>query len=188
MSKLVASAVVVGSLLMPSAFAATYEVDPNHTFPSFEISHLGFSTMRGRFNETKGTIEVDMEKQTGAVSIVINAATVDTAMAKRDEHLRSPDFLNVAEFPEITYKSTKVTFNGKNKATVEGNLTIMGTSKPVTLDVTAINCGVHPMNKKEVCGFDAKASIKRSDFGITYGLPAIGDDMVLLIEAEAVKP
>lgn len=188
MSKFVTSAVVVGSLLLPGAYAATYEIDPVHTYPSFEISHLGFSTMRGRFNETKGTVDVDLEKQTGSVSIVINAASVDTAMAKRDDHLRSPDFLNVAEFPEITYKSTKVTFNGKDKATVEGSLTIMGTTKPVKLDVTSINCGVHPMNKKEVCGFDAKASFKRSDFGITYGLPAIGDDMTLLIGAEGVKP
>lgn len=186
--KLMTSVAVAASLVVPSAFAAKYDVDPNHTYPSFEISHLGFSTLRGRFNETKGTIEVDLEKQTGSVSIVINAASVDTAMQKRDDHLRSPDFLNVAEFPEITYKSTKVTFNGKNKATVEGELTIMGTTKPVTLDVYSINCGVHPMNKKEVCGFDAKASIKRSDFGITYGLPAIGDDMTLLIEAEAIKP
>lgn len=181
------SAALMSVVAMPSVNAATYTIDPDHTYPVFEISHLGFSTMRGRFNDTKGTIDIDLAKKTGSVSIVINADSVDTSMQKRDDHLRSPDFLNVAEFPEITYKSSKVTFNGDNKATVEGTLTIMGTAKPVTLDVSAIKCGVHPMNKSEVCGFDAKTKIKRSDFGINYGLPAIGDEMTLLIGAEGIK-
>lgn len=172
---------------LTSAMAAdTYTIDPAHTYPHFAINHLGFSTMHGRFNKTSGTLTIDQAKGSGSVDIKIDAASIDTGFEKRNDHLRSPDFLNAAESPEITYKSTKVTING-DKATVEGNLTIMGTSKPVTLNVTRFKCGTHPMNKKDVCGFDATASIKRSDFGVKYGLPAIGDDMQLTFEVEAVK-
>ena len=120
--------------------------------------------------------------------MVISAGSVSTGMKKRDDHLMSPDFLNAAEFPEITYKSTKVTINKDKTAMVEGNLTIMGVSKPVTLDVASINCGDHPMKKGAyICGFDAKGKFKRSDFGVTYGLPAVGDEMKLHIEVEAAR-
>ncbi|KAF0192770.1 MAG: putative signal peptide protein [Gammaproteobacteria bacterium] len=168
----------------------TYTIDPNHTFPNFTINHLGFSTMHGRFGKTSGSLTMDEKRTTGSVEIVIDASSVDTGMAKRNDHLRSPDFLNAAEFPEITYKSTKVTFNGEHKATVEGNLTIKGVTKPVKLDVQSVNCGINPMDptkKKFVCGFDATAKIKRSDFDVTFALPAIGNDMNLSLEVEAER-
>jgi polyisoprenoid-binding protein YceI len=173
--------------VMANANAETYELDPAHTYPYFSVNHLGFSTMRGRFNTTSGTVTMDQAKGTGSVTIEIDVASVDTGHAKRDEHLRGPDFFNAAEFPKMTYKSTKVTINKDNSAVVEGNLTIMSVSKPVTLNVAKINCGVHPFNKKEVCGFDATATIKRSDFGMKYGLPAIGDEITMNIEAEGIK-
>lgn len=169
------------------AIADAYTIDPVHTYPSFEINHLGFSTMRGRFNETKGKFDLDLKKKSGSVNVVITAASVDTGFKKRDDHLRSPDFLNVAEFPQIKFESTKVVFTGDKTATVEGNLTIMATTKPITLNVTAINCGVNPLNKKETCGFDANATFKRSDYGVNYGLPAVGDEMKLLLEMEGIK-
>jgi len=173
-----------------SALAASYTIDPMHTFPQFDINHLGFSTLHGRFNDTKGKLDVDMDKKTGSVDIEINAASVDTGFQKRDDHLRTPDFFNVAEFPKITYKSSKVTIAGDNKATVEGQLTILGVSKPVTLDVDHIKCAEHPnpaMKGKFVCGFGATANIKRSDFGMKFGLPAVGDDVKLTLEVEALK-
>ncbi len=173
--------------LAASSAPEAYTIDPEHTFPHFAISHLGFSTMHGRFNSSKGELTIDHANKTGSVSITIDASSIDTAHKKRDDHLRSPDFLNVVEFPEIEYKSTKVTIHGDSKATVEGMLTIMGISKPVVLDVNHIKCGVHPMNKKEVCGFDATTAIKRSDFGVTFALPAVGDDMKLTFEVEAIK-
>jgi polyisoprenoid-binding protein YceI len=173
--------------VMANASTETYELDPAHTYPHFSVSHLGFSTMRGRFNTTSGTVTLDKDKGTGTVEIEIDVNSIDTAHAKRDEHLRGPDFFNATEFPKMTYKSTKVTINKDNSAVVEGNLTIMGVTKPVTLNVVKMNCGVHPFNKKEVCGFDATATIKRSDFGMKYGLPAIGDEITMNIEAEGVK-
>jgi len=177
------------SCLPIAAFAAkeNYTIDPLHTFPNFTISHLGFSTMHGRFGATSGKLTMDQEKKTGSVEIVIDAASVNTGFQKRDDHLRSPDFLNAAEFPEIAYKSTKVTING-DKATVEGNLTIKGVTKPVKLDVSHIFCANNPMKKEEYrCGFDATAGIKRSDFDVTFALPAIGDDMHLMLEVEAIR-
>lgn len=168
------------------AAADSYTIDPTHTYPNFKISHLGFSTMHGRFGKTSGHISMDRNKGTGSVDIVIDVASVDTGFRKRDDHLRSPDFFNAVEFPDITFKSNKVTYKG-NGATLTGKLTIKGVTKTVTLDVPSINCGTHPFNKKQVCGFDASTQFKRSDFGVSYGLPGIGDDVKLEIEVEAFK-
>ena len=168
------------------AAADSYTLDPAHTYPNFTISHLGFSTMHGRFNKTTGKMTMDRAKGTGSVEVVIDVASVDTGFEKRNDHLRSPDFFNAAEFPEITFKSTKVAFQG-DSAVVTGDLTIKGVTKSVNLDVTSIVCGTHPFNKKDMCGFDASTTIKRSDFGVKYGLPAIGDEVAIQFEVEAVK-
>ena len=186
---IIASAIFALPLSAHSA-AESFTIDPTHTYPHFKIDHLGFSTMMGRFNETTGKLTIDTKKKTGSVDITINAASVDTAHKQRDDHLRSPDFLNAAEFPEITYKSTQVMIHDDNSVHIDGTLTIMGTSKPVSLHVNSMNCGLHPFDPKKqkyVCGFDAFTQIKRSDFGITYGIPAIGDDMEIFIEVEAVR-
>jgi polyisoprenoid-binding protein YceI len=169
------------------ATAAQYTIDPAHTYPNFSITHLGFSTIHGRFNTTAGTLDYDPENKAGSVEIIIDASSIDTGHEKRDEHLRSPDFLNVVEFPEITFKSTAVEFNGDNIAKVSGDLTILGVSKPVDLEVTHANCATHPMNNKPTCGFDATATIKRSDFGVNYGIPNLGDEMTLVFGVEAAQ-
>ena len=170
-----------------SVSAASYDLDPAHTYPNFTINHLGFSTMHGHFAKTTGSLELDVAKKTGSVEVTIDAASVYTGFAKRDEHLRSADFFNVVEFPTITFKSTKVKFTSDKTAEVEGDLTIVGKSKSVTLMVNNIVCGAHPMNKKEMCGFDATTKIKRSDFGVKFGLPAVGDDVSIELEVEAMK-
>ncbi|MFC1750434.1 YceI family protein [Pseudomonadota bacterium] len=182
--------VLAAALALPvSVFAAEhYVIDSAHTYPNFEINHLGFSTMHGRFNKTTGALEIDWAKNSGSVDITIEAASIDTGFKKRDDHLRGPDFINAAEFPEITYKSTSVKINANKTAVVKGMLTIMDVSKPVTLNVKGINCGNHPFKKTDyVCGFDAEGAFKRSDFGVTYGQPAIGDEMKLHIEVEAKR-
>ena len=168
-----------------SLLAKDFEIDPSHTYVSFAINHLGFSTMRGQFDRQSGSLSYDPSTKTARVMIEIDASSIDTGHDKRDEHLRSPDFLNAVEFPTITFESTAVTWNGDELATVTGNLTLLGVSKPVTLQVSSVNCGEHPFNKKYTCGFDASGSIKRSDFGVNYGIPNIGEVMDLQIEAEA---
>ncbi len=185
------AALVISFALPLSAHAAdSYTIDPTHTYPHFSISHLGFSTMHGRFEKTSGTATLNLAAKNGSIELVIDSASLSTGFAKRDEHLRSPDFFNVAEFPTITYKSTKINFKGNAPSSVDGNLTIMGVSKPVTFTIDAFHCGIDPMDplkKKEKCGADASAKIKRSDFGVKYALPAVGDEVKLVLEIEAVK-
>jgi polyisoprenoid-binding protein YceI len=171
-----------------TAFATdSYTIDPLHTFPHFTINHLGFSTMHGRFDKTSGKVILDRAAKSGSVDVSIETASVSTGFAKRDEHLRSPDFFNAAEFPSLTFKSTAMHYTGDVPSKVDGNLTISGVTKPVTLTIEEFNCGVNPMNKKDECGASATAQIKRSDFGVKFGLPGIGDDVKLVFEIEAIK-
>ncbi len=167
--------------------ADSYTIDSSHTYPHFAISHLGFSTMQGRFDNTTGKVTLDRAAKSGSVEVTIQTASISTGFAKRDEHLRGPDFFNAAEFPTINYKSTAVNFKGDKPVSVDGNLTISGVSKPVTLNIDEFNCGTNPMSKKDTCGAAASAQIKRSDFGVKYGLPNIGDDVKLVFEIEAIK-
>ncbi|MCP4388236.1 MAG: polyisoprenoid-binding protein [Gammaproteobacteria bacterium] len=180
---------LAGIAILPvnTLLAASYTVDPGHTYVSFSINHLGFSTMRGKFDKQSGSLDYDPASKKASVTIEIDAASIDTGHVKRDQHLSSPDFLNAVEHPTITFKSTKAGWSGDKLSSVSGNLTILGVSKPVMLKVNSIVCGEHPFNKKQVCGFDATGSIKRSDFGVNYGLPAIGEVLNLQIELEAFK-
>ncbi len=180
-------AIALAVLPLGAVQANGYTVDPAHTYANFKISHLGFSTMYGRMDVTGGTMQFDPAGKKASVEITIDANSIDTGHGKRDDHLRSPDFLNAAEFPTITFKSTGVTWNGSTPATVTGDLTILGVSKPVTLKVDAMNCGNHPFTKKPMCGFDASATIKRTDWGVKYGVPAIGEQMGLMLEFEATQ-
>ncbi|MDH5301337.1 MAG: YceI family protein [Gammaproteobacteria bacterium] len=181
---------LVAALTVPvgaQAAAEYYNLDPDHSYPHFAIDHLNFSTLYGRFNQTHGRLMIDRKNNNGFVSVKISAVSIDTGNSKRDDHLRSPDFLNVMEFPDIKYESTSLRINDDNSADVKGTLTMLGVTKPVDLKVTRIRCGTNPINKKDTCGFEAQTQIKRSDFGSKYGLPGIGDDMRLWFQVEAIK-
>lgn len=176
-------------LLLPACvFAAeSYTVDNRHTFPSFEVNHLGLSTYRGRFNTTSGKITLDRAAKTASVEIEIDTASVSTGLAELEKHLRAEDFFNVEKFPKVTFKSTRVEFEGENPKAVHGDLTMLGVKKPVTLTIGSFNCRVHPMNKKYVCGADAFVTIKRSEFGMNYAIPAVSDEVKLLLQVEAIR-
>lgn len=175
------------ALAIPAlASADSYELDPGHTYPSFSVSHLGFSTMQGRFNTSEGSFDYDPAAGKASVDVVIDAASIDTGHDKRDEHLRGEDFFNVGEHPQIMFKSTEAQFDGETLKAVIGDLTMHGVTKPVTLNIDSINCGEHPMNGKQTCGFDATTSIVRSEWNMTYGVPAIGEEITLTIAAEGV--
>jgi len=175
------------TLPINSLLAASYNVDPAHTYVSFAVNHIGFSTLRGKFDRQSGSLDYDPAARKASVKIEIEANSIDTGHAKRDAHLQSPDFLNAVENPTITFESTSAKWNGDKLASVTGDLTILGVSKPVTLTITSFHCGEHPFAKKDACGFDATGSIKRSDFGVNYGLPGIGEVLDLNIELEAIK-
>jgi polyisoprenoid-binding protein YceI len=187
---------VLGFALPFGALAApeSYTADPFHTFPHFEVGHLGMSVMRGQFNKTTGKFTIDGAAKTGSLEITVQTASITTGdidkagrPRTRDEHLRTPDFFNVAEFPTMTYKSTSVKFSGDNPSTIEGNLTLLGVTKPVSLHVENWKCGANPMSKKDMCGGNASGSLKRTDFGMKFGVPALGDDIKLWIEVEGYK-
>lgn len=189
------STTLLACLLPVSAAMAapqTYNIDPLHSFPNFTISHLGMSTIHGRFDKMSGKVVFDQAAKSGSLEAKIATASVNTGDAKRadgtrsrDEHLRTADFFNVAEFPEAVYKSTKFNFNGDNLASIEGNLTLLGVTKPLKLNMAAFKCGPHPFTKKEMCGGDAEGVFKRTDFGMKFGVPGIGDDVKLSINIEA---
>jgi polyisoprenoid-binding protein YceI len=165
----------------------SYTVDPHHTFPTYEVSHLGYSMQRGRFNKTSGRIAVDTAAKKGSADIAMEAASVSTGVDKLDEHLRSEDFLNAAKFPQITFKSTDFAFEGERLKSATGDLTINGVTRPVTFTANVFQCAMNPMLKKKQCGADLQATIKRSDFGMKYGLPYLGDEVTLRIPVEAIK-
>ena len=183
------------ALLVPFAATAapvTYNIDSLHSFPNFSVNHLGMSTVHGRFEQMKGKIVYDAAAKTGSLEVHIPTATVSTGDAKRadgqrsrDEHLRSADFFNAAEFPEMAFKSTKLNFAGDKLESIDGNLTLLGVTKPVKLNVTSFVCGPNPFSKKPMCGANAEGTIKRTDYGMKFGVPAISDDVKLVIGVEA---
>ncbi|MFD2367859.1 YceI family protein [Pseudoduganella sp. GCM10020061] len=185
--KFLAAAALVLSASSAMAKPETYVIDGSHTYPRFSYSHLGFSTQLSRFSNTTGKVVFDQAAKRGEVDIVIDMKSVDTGFEKFDEHLRSADFFETAKFPEATFKSTKVTFAGDKPFKVEGNLTIKGITKPVTLTVTSFQAMPHPMLKKDAIGANAHTVIKRSDFGAGMYAPHVSDDVRIDIAIEAVK-
>jgi len=155
----------------------------------FKVSHFGWSNNWGRFNDVSGSIDFDKADVTKSkVSITIKTASIDTNHGKRDAHLRSPDFFNAKEFPEMKFVSTKIDKTGDKTANVTGNLTLLGVTKPVTLSVTWNKEGPHFRNKDKIhTGFSATGTIKRSDFGMKKFVPAIGDTITIFLDIEAVK-
>lgn len=187
MNKLILAALLGSATFSATAAPETYELDPTHTFPYFEIRHLGLSTFTGRFDKTSGTATLDRAKKTGSVSVTIDVASVSTGVAKLDEHLMKEEFFNVAKYPTISFKSTAFKFDGDTLDEVRGELTLHGVTKPVTLDVDGFTCKEHPMKKLPVCGMDLEATIKRSEWGMSSYVPNVGDEVKLKIEVEAFK-
>jgi polyisoprenoid-binding protein YceI len=170
----------------------TYAMDPLHSFPNFTINHLGMTQIHGRFDRMAGKVVFDPVARTGSLEARIATASVSTGDAKRtdgvrsrDEHLRSADFFNAAEFPEMIYKSTRLNFNGDAVDSIDGTLTLLGVTKPLKLTVSTFKCGPHPFNKKPMCGAYVEGVVKRSDFGMKYGVPGISDEVKLAISVEA---
>lgn len=187
MNKLVA--MMIAAALSSVAYAApdTYVIEQNHTLPRFEYSHMGYSIQLSRFDSTSGKITLDRAAKSGSVDVTIDAKSVNTGSALFNGHIQGEDFFDTAKYPTITYKSNKIKFDGDKVASVDGDLTIKGVTKPVTLTVNSFLCMPHPMMKKEVCGATATAKVKRSDFNMGKYAPLVGDEVTLTIPVEAIK-
>ncbi|MCW5595610.1 MAG: YceI family protein [Rhodocyclaceae bacterium] len=187
--KLKALTAVLATLTFAPAFASpeTYALDASHTFPRFSYSHFGFSKQLSRFNKTTGTVTLDKAAKTGAVDVTIDMKSVDTGSDLFDQHIQGADFLDTANHPTATFKSTKVKFDGDKPVSVEGNLTIKGITKPVTLSVTSFLAKPHPILKKDALGANATTMIKRSEFNAGKYAPNVGDEVTLEIAIEAIR-
>jgi polyisoprenoid-binding protein YceI len=183
------SAAALSAVMASAAQAApaTYAIDPTHTFVTFEAKHYGTSTNRGRFDKKSGTIVLDKAAKTGKVDVSIDMASINTGTANFDGHLKTKDFFNVESFTTATFTSDKLVFDGEKVTAVEGKLTLLGKTQPVTLKTLNYGCYENARLKREVCGGDFETSIKRSDFGMSFGLPGIPDEVKLVIQAEAIK-
>lgn len=183
--KLFHTLLLATSLTLQPAVAATYVIDSSHTYPVFEIDHLGFSNQRGQFDETSGIVELDEMAQTGRIEVSINTASLDSGHAQRDEILKGAEWFDSARHPQMRYRSSRLVFNNGRLAQVEGELTLRGITRPVRLDIMRYKCGLNLAARKRGCGADAVGVLKRSEFGMIKGLPFVGDDVRLLIQIEA---
>jgi polyisoprenoid-binding protein YceI len=194
MKKALLGAVALALPVAAIAAPESYTIDPTHTYTYFEVDHLGVSTQRGRFDRTSGKFSLDRAARSGGVELSVETGSVSTGDNVKgsrprtlDDHLKNADFFNVGEFPRMTFKSSGVKFAGDNPAEIAGNLTMNGVTRPLTLKVERWTCRDNPMNKRPMCGGNATATLKRTDWGMKYGVPAIGDEVRLWISVEGYK-
>jgi polyisoprenoid-binding protein YceI len=186
---MIAAGALAAGLSFSAMAADTYQLDPNHTYPSFEADHFGgVSTWRGKFNKSSGTVVLDRAAKTGTMDVTIDVSSINTGNAKLDEHLQKAEFFDAAKYPTAVYKGTSIRFDGDKPAEVVGSLTMHGVTKPLNLKIESFKCFVNPMMKKEVCGTEATATFDRGDFGMDYGKTyGFSLKTVLHIQAEGVK-
>ena len=183
---LIALSLSAAALTSAMAVPETYTIDPNHTFPTFEVNHLGYSIQRGRFDKTGGTITLDKVAKTGSADITIQTGSINMGFDEWNKQM-DEKFFHVSEFPTMAFKSSKFKFKGDTLVAVDGDLTLRGVTKPVTLTVDLFKCAPHPMLKKDACGANATTSIKRSEFGMSEFIPFVGDDIKIAFGIEAFK-
>ena len=186
--KMLLAAAIAGIALPALAAPENYTVDPTHTYPNIEFSHMGLSVWRGKFNKTSGKIVLDRAAKSGTVEITIDASSINFGLAAMDEKARSDDFFDTAKFPTASYKGT-IRFAGDKPRTVDGQITIRGITHPATLSINMFNCMPHPMLKKEVCGADAEGELNWSEYGMKMSQYGQGDagKVRLRIQVEALK-
>ena len=181
--RVVAIAAVACAVVAVNAVAAQeiYVLDPSHTIPMYEITHMGFSQQRGTFSNASGRITIDRAARKGTMDVVVATASINPGTPRLLAALKGEDFFNVEKFPTMTYKSADLEFDGEQLVAVKGELTLLGVTHPVALKVTAFKCGAHPFNKRMMCGGEASATIKRSEFGMKYGIPMVASDEVRIV-------
>ena len=182
---LVSTVLLVSAL--PCLAADRFNIDPGHSFAMFEYDHWGLSFQRGRFDNTSGSIELDMETKTGSINIEIEAASISTGVGVFDKLLRSGDFFDAVNHPKTIFKSSRLVFDAERLTRIEGNLTIKGITRPATLEITHFNCRHMFIYGKYACGANGFAKILRSDFDMGRYAPFVSDTVTLFVIVEALK-
>ena len=187
-NKCLLAALMAGASLPAIAAPDNYTIDPTHTYPSLEFSHMGLSVWRGKFNKSSGKIVLDRAAKSGTVEVTIDVSSISFGLAAMDEKARSDDFFDTVKFPTATYKG-KLKFVGDAPKAVEGQITIRGVTRPAMLSINIFNCMPHPMLKKEVCGADAEGELNWSEYGMKMSQYGQGDagKVHLRIQVEAIK-
>lgn len=177
-----------GLALSAAAAEETYVLDPVHSQPLFEVQHMGFSLQRATFTKISGKVVLDRSAHKGSVDVTVDTSSIRSFSDRLDAHIRGEDFFNVAKYPTMSFKSSNLIFDGERLVAVDGELTMLGVARPVSLKVTNFACGEHPFNKKPMCGVEATTTIKRSEWGMKYGIPkAVGDDVRIILPVEAYR-
>lgn len=177
-----------GVVLGVQAQPVTYAIDPTHTFATFEIGHFGASTNRGRFDRKSGSIVLDRGAKTGQVDVTFEAASVSTGTPAFDKHLQSADLFHVAQHPTFRFVGDRFAFDGDRVTRVDGQLTLLGKTAPVTLKATQFNCYQNPMLKREVCGGDFEAVLDRTVWGMNYGVDwGFPKSVRVVVQVEGVR-
>ena len=170
-----------------SAQPQSYTLDPTHTFPSVEFTHMGVSTFRGKFTKTAGKVLFDRSAKTGTVEVTVDPASIDFGLAAMNGAARGNNWFKVEQFPTITYKGRLTGFNGDLPTQVEGELTMLGVTRPVTLQLVSFKCLQHPVLKRELCGGDAVGVIKRREFNLGSTTGSIPQDIKLVLQVEGIQ-
>jgi len=193
MKRFLALALAATIPCLAAAEASSWTIDPAHSSTQFSVRHLVISTVRGQFGKTTGTLRLDeKDLSKSAVEATIDVSSIDTRVADRDTHLKSPDFFDAAKYPTMTFKSTKVAKAGAGKLKVTGDLTLKGNTKPVVLDVSYTPAAITGMHGESRRGFSATTKINRKDFGLNWSKvveagPVVGDEVTIVVDAEAIK-
>jgi polyisoprenoid-binding protein YceI len=182
-------ALILLMAVSPSLFAAErFVLDPEHTFPSFEIRHQNVSWMRGKFNRSRGQVVLDPQNPGDSlIEVVVDASSADTGHDELNRKLLGSNFFNTARFPEIRFVARDVSFQDGIPVSARGELTMLGVTQPVVLEIRDFSCGRHFPSFRNFCGADVHTTIRRSDFGMNYGIPLIGDEVRLAIEVEGFR-
>ena len=184
-----AVATVAALIAIPAAAQETYVIDPTHSQPQWAAGHIGFSTQHGNFGKASGRIVLDRAAKKGSIEVTIDATSIRTYSERLYAVVKGEKFFNVEKYPTITFKSANLSFDGDKLVAADGELTMLGVTKPVSLKIVNFVCGEQTFNKKPMCGAEATATIKRSDWGMTEGVK-IGnpsDEIRLTIPVEAYR-
>ncbi len=184
--KWILSLIIASASVPVVAVAGNYTIDPDHTYPSLEFPHIGLSIWRGKFNRTSGSLTLDLAARKGSIEVKVDAASIDFGHDEMNEHALKPEWLDTKQFPTMTYKGV-LRFKGDTPVAVDGQLTLRGVTKPLTLKINSLKCMVHPFYKKEACGADAGGELNRADFGMAQYTEGGMGIIHLRIQVEALK-